>query len=414
MPRKNIVGAPLLGSLCVLGECFSAQTPPADSPGFRPERDRNGDERLTVHVRINDQPAKLWFDTGVAGDIVMFSHVLPKFGLKPAQALVEIGDSPGRARGVTSEPAKLEIFGTTDSAASLGIIQVPGDVEPLSTGDGLLGWPGVRDNIWFFNLGDETPSVVPLAEYPSAAQLEELSAIGLTVEESNTLKLRFAKTEADAPRIWLIVDTGSSDGVKLSPGLWQDCVKAVPSAPRTVRTEYMFGDGSRVREILWAAQISVGALIIRDVPVTQAGPAFLHDLAPGEEVVVLGLYALKRLSLFVDAANRRAAAYAINGPPPPFDHNRFGLGFAPLDGKTGDLVAHVVVGSPAAGADVRTGDVLVSVDGVPAETWWADPRPKLEAPAGTVSKFELRRGSATIVREVVAADILGPVPAPSN
>jgi len=414
MPRTNTAGALLLGTLCVLSGCFSAQTPPVDSPGFALERDRNGDERLLVHVRINEQPAKLIFDTGMGGGIVMFSHVLSKFGLKPAEALVESGGGPGWARVVTSEPAKLEIFGSTDSAANLGIIQVPADVEPLSAGDGFLGWPEVKDNIWFFNLGDETPLVAPLVDYPSATQLAELSAIGLTVEEGNVLKLGFEKIEAGAPRVWLMVDTGASDGVKLSPGLWQNCVKAAPSAPRSVHTEYMVGDGFRVREILWAAQLSVGALIIRDVPVTQAGPAYLREVAPGEEVVVLGLYALKRLGLIVDAANKRAAVYPRDTTPPPFDHNRIGLAFAPLDGETGDLVAHVTAGSPAANADVRTGDVLVSVDGAPADVWWAGPPRSHYAPAGTVSKFELRRGAATIVREVVAADILGPVRAPSN
>jgi S1-C subfamily serine protease len=70
------------------------------------------------------------------------------------------------------------------------------------------------------------------------------------------------------------------------------------------------------------------------------------------------------------------------------------------------LIAHVIPGTPAALADIRNGDVLVSVDGRPAADWWNDPNATWNLPPGTKVELNLQRGNAVIHRTVIAQDIL--------
>ena len=110
----------------------------------------------------------------------------------------------------------------------------------------------------------------------------------------------------------LLVDTGDPMGVGLSAALWHDWRAAHPRAPSTTRVYATPGIGMIEREEAWADEIQLGNLRLTDVPVYEvpAGLAEQFDNLAG----TLGMYALSRMDLVVDANHR--TAYAHPRPPP--------------------------------------------------------------------------------------------------
>jgi hypothetical protein len=231
-----------------------------------------------------------------------------------------------------------------------------------------------------------------------------------TVPADATLSLQPARGRP-GPR--LIVDTGHDGGIMLPPARWREWRAAHPNAPVTIDGGWMAGDGARIHEVAWADEIAVGDLVFRGVPVEEALPAYLGEAAAGEEIVGLGVAALKRLDLIVDARAHLAHATALSSPPPGLPHNRTGVVFMPKAEGGDELVAHVLTGGPAFRAGMRDGDVLLKVNRQDIAGWrqWPDGLRRVyngRAPAGTPWEFTVRRDGELHTLKFVAENLIGP------
>jgi hypothetical protein len=284
---------------------------------------------------------------------------------------------------------------------TLAVIPPPGSIDDVGF-DGFIGWPAFGENLLLFQIANADAPVVPLLEFPTVP-----GAIELTVADDHTLALNFATNPSGGPK--LLIDTGHAGGVALSPARWRAWRTTHPQARVTMQTGWMPAEGYVAEEIAWADEIQVGPLVLHQVPVMQAGATYLQHAHDGQEMVALGLFALKRLDLVVDGRTKRALIQPKDSSPlARFQHNRIGATFLPAAGPELKLVAHVLPLTPAAEADVRTGDILVTVNGQAAADWWKGDSGGFRASAGTEFQLVLLRDTRQIQRRVVARDILGP------
>jgi C-terminal processing protease CtpA/Prc len=100
----------------------------------------------------------------------------------------------------------------------------------------------------------------------------------------------------------------------------------------------------------------------------------------------------------------------------PYKHNRLGAVFVPRDLQSDDLIAHVIVGSPAYEAGLQDGDILLKEDGRDVTNWRTGGTPNTpfrEQPAGTKLELTLKRGDKIFKTTAVLRNILPP-DAPKN
>ena len=360
---------------------------------------------VTDNIRINGTSAHLIVDTGSGLPITLFSPSLAKFGMKIVERGSPATDTkPGRVVPDVSQPCKIEVFGKTFHSVKLPVLPIP----PWAGGeeeDGIVGWSAIRSNVWWLSLAER--AIAPLETVPSDALTWTKFSI---VEDDNQLSLRFADAAAPVPRI--IIDTGNASGLMLPPPKWREWSTTHSTAPRTLDTDWMFGSPTSLKEESWADEIHVGNLVLHDIPVMEAEPAYVRTAAPREDIVVMGLGALKRIDLVLDGEHGVAYARASGAPAPPYKHNRIGADFIPADENSSELIAHVLAGSPAAEAGIREGDQLLQVDGQDMADWRTHPK-RLDAiksyyPPGTEFSVTLKRGDQIIRTTITTRDILTP------
>jgi hypothetical protein len=362
------------------------------------------DDRILVEAKINGEPIKLAFDTGAA-ELVIFRAMAEKLGVKVLPPPPDIAPKPGEVVISRTEPLKIELFGQT-SEARIGVFDHPAALPPDV--DGLLGWSNVRQNIWYLSgssLKFRGLPTVP-AEAASWTKLRQVR------DRPQQLCLELDRA-ASAPPAYLGIDTGASSGVRLSPGAWADWRARHPAQLGTLDAYYMPGAGLVVAEEFWAKDIDLGGLVLHDVPVVRMNEAEVNRYPPGT-LAVLGLNAMKRMDAVLDGPADAAYLLPLATSPRPYDHNRLGAVFVPVDvERSNDLVAHVAPGSPAAAAGVRDGDALLMIDQMDVTPWRTKPgilplSRFWNQPPGTKMRLTLRRGHQTLVVPVVLATIVGP------
>ncbi len=394
-----------LGLYLVLGAALLASGSP-ESPGRLWAEAVNGGKIATkdTAVRINDKAVRLIWDTGTGFPLVLFEHAAKRLGLRIVVPPKEL--NPGQVILGETEGCRTVIFGETPQEGSLAVASVPEDVRVWKdeTMDGVLGWPLMRTNIWGFFISDR--DFYQIAAVPALGP--EWSHFEIP-DDADTLSLRVANDTRGIQRV--LVDTGNSDGILLPPDQWRAWREANPTAPITLQVSYIAGAKEpSCFEESWAEKFTIGSLVIENVPIREADSAYYLTFAkPGEKIAALGLAAIERIELIVDAPNSVAHARTGTTPAPGYSHNRLGAAFIP---KGNDLVVRVAPGSPAAIAGLRDGDILLKVDGYVVSKWKSDPRwhkyTRGDVPVGTTRVFTVRRGSSKYKISVVARDILAP------
>ena len=184
----------------------------------------------------------------------------------------------------------------------------------------------------------------------------------------------------------------------------------------TEHADFIPASGLVVGDEVWATEISLGPLVLTEVPLIEASRTDI-GLGGADYQATLGLTALKRLDLILDGKKGLAYLHLRKSPPLPYQHNRLGAVFTPLSLEGGDLLAHVAEGSPAEKAGIRPGDILLKIDDLDVTRWHSDPSILplsrfWERPAGTKLQLTCTRGQDTITINVVLVDILGPEVSP--
>lgn len=255
------------------------------------------------NASVNTRPATIWLDTG-AYSTTLFSAGARRLGL---------GSS------VLSPPTPLSFEGQT-LTAPLPIFHLPWAVrltvlfKRSSVPDGVVGWPEIRDNILVFDADRHTVRSVPQLPREIAGWLK------LKVVPGDWLFLEVPLTDGKTGTVE--VDTGSFFGLQMSPAQWTAWQAAHRQSilPSTLGGVGSFG--VHVFHTGWADEIRLGPLTLTDVvvenlPANQA--AVIQRSDPGAQAAwCLGLRALNRLDLVVDAKNGFAYVHPRPPPGPPY------------------------------------------------------------------------------------------------
>ena len=270
-----------------------------------------------TEIRINGLTAQLALDTGAGEHVILFAPSLARLRLDITRPVPpDPTPVPGRAQLGVIAPVDVELFGRVFLRTPLPFVAVPLGISTENHVDGVIGWPAIADGRWDFSLGDTPPSAGKISRLPA----DLAGWTRFSVAPGTTLSLRFTDAGPLAPR--LMIDTGNDDGVLLAPAAWRAWLAAHPYARRTMHAAVIYGQPVKVHEGAWADEINIHGLQFRGVPVREADPAYLRDAAPGEDIVVLGLAALKRLDLILDGTTRTAHAKPSITPPPRSQPNR--------------------------------------------------------------------------------------------
>jgi hypothetical protein len=367
-------------------------------------------ELLLVDGLINDQPARFAFDTG-ASDLILFPKSAARFGVKWTNQPANVQLLPGQVPLGVTEECKFTLS-QSSSRLYFRVFDLPSYPSALAREiDGILGWKPLNQNIFRISAADSK------VEYLRKMPEETESWIKLQIKsKSEVLVLEIPLTGTNQSTV--LVDTGAGKGVTISPQRWSEWKAAHARQPRTIDSYYMPGAGIVVKEEAWAGEFNFGPLLLTDVPIMEANQVELSAGGEGCDAS-LGLAALKQFDFILDGKNGFAYFHPKPDPRAPYQHNRLGAVFAPGDSSGGDLVGHVVDGSPAAEAGIRNGDVLLKIGDLDATKWQTDPAVLplsrfWNRPAGEKLELTLKRGAETLKKTVVLKDILGPEKIPTS
>lgn len=362
------------------------------------------DERILLKAKINGKPVRLCFDSG-SNVGALCPQTVQKLGLKfiptPTNALWQ-----GFLAGNT-EVCTLTIDGTEGKTSFL-VLDLPAYISQnlISDFDGLIGNYLISGNITRIDAGAR--ELTFLAKVPTeTAQWSRLSVL------TNFGVLDLQVLHEGHTNGVLCIDTGSSYGLELPVQEWHQWRQAHPQSPITIDTISSLDEGFFVTEEAWADEISVGPVVLTDVPIMCAEPGHANRWGAQYDGT-FGLAALKRLDIIVDGNNGRAYLRAKKTRPSVYRHNRLGAIFAVTTTQTNLAVAQVVEGGPAYEAGVRNGDILIKVDEVTVKGWTDDWRSRFYLPAGTKLNLALKRDGKTFTTTVTLREILQPSPIKSK
>ena len=360
-----------------------------------------GEERLWMEATINGKPARLAFDTG-ASHLILFARGAAQLGLSFTNAPKDARVDPGQVPMGTTEECDLQIADGI-VRTRFGVVEIPATVR--TTVDGVVGWQPLRENIMSVDACKGT--VTFLNKIPKEATKWKKFKL-----QTHSMILRFEIPSRNRDPSVIVVDTGSEGGVELSLAQWQEWKAAHSNQPTTLNAHYTPHTGLVVAEEGWAKKLVFGDLQITEVSVREANKL---NAAFGftDRESLFGLAALKRVDLIIDGKRGFAYLHPKDSPPLPYEHNRLGAVFVPRDLESDDLIAHVLNGSPAWEAGIRSGDVLTSIEELDVTKWRTDPSVLplsrfWERPPGTKFELALKRGDKALKTDVVLRQILSP------
>lgn len=196
---------------------------------------------------------------------------------------------------------------------------------------------------------------------------------------------------ADVP-VKLHLDLGQTSALSLIPGSRPDIV--VPDA--AVTSEGWGLSGRVVKQMGRVDELRLGRQHLRDV--VCSFPLAGHATAGGRQGVI-GLGVLSRFRVILDYPGQRMILEETPSTHAPFELDMSGIAFFPH----GEVysVKRIRRGSPAAQSGLRTGDRLISLDGVPAECLrLRDLKARLSGGDGETVRLVVRR-QHTVVEEVL-------------
>ncbi len=336
--------------------------------------------RMTLDARINGRKICLVFDTGSAVSLTIWERTAESLSLKTRQE-----------EGKRVATFALETAGGTWPEAKALVM----NFLPFPEVDGVIGWPALRDAAWRVNW--EQHCLQALTDVPR----EVLSWQVLNIDD----RMPVAALPAEDEKGGLIyLDTGSPDGVALSNARWEKWTSEAPGGPETLSSGYMPAAGGLfVTEVRWAEQIQVGSLKVEEVLVEKNVYKWPRLDA------VFGIEALKHFEMVMDL---KAGKIYLKQRPyfgEEAEYNRLGAAFVPASVDSVKLVGHVLKESPAYRAGLRSGDILLKVDGIDMTQWRTDPSILKKkfwfAPAATEYMLEIERDGERHIIPVVLEEI---------
>jgi hypothetical protein len=362
------------------------------------------DDRIALKGVVNGHPVKLIVDTGAGADILLWQTATASLGLSITPPPADLKLPPGQIPLGRSNATTVEVFGRTFPDVQISVVALPSFVPADS--HGMIGWTAISQARQAFYVAERRFTTV--AELPS----EKDGWVRLALlKESKVLELVIGPAQY---REHVLVDTGSSDGIKLSAEKWRAWRAAHPRQPVTRMAYFNPLHGVVVGEESWDDDFVLEGLHFRGVAVASSAAVDVnYEGTPFSAII--GLRALERIDLVTDGAAGIALARSRSGPPAPYQHNRLGAVFTPRDASSDDLVAEVAEGTPAARAGIRQGDVLLAIDRLDVTPWRTQPgilplSRFWSQPPGTKLVLRVRRDNRSFEIPVTLVNILGPNP----
>ena len=361
------------------------------------------EDRIRLPVVINGKQETFAFDTGFGSPLVLLRPTAEKMGLKitPPPANAQAG--PGKVLLDETEACTVTLLGRTETVP-LNVLDPPVGVALEEAG--IVGWPVLgREIVRFKATGNNEHLSIE-----TALPAEATGWLKVRVVPGQTLSLEIPSRDGEP--ICLNVDTGASDGVVLQADRFREWRKKNPRAGATLTARIQPAPGLMVSEEVWADEIALGQITLRNVPLVEGTSGDFRGAAPNT-IAIVGMAALRRLDLVVDGRNGAAFVRPSANPAGAYNHNRLGAVFVPHDGQSGDLIASAAPHSPAERAGVRNGDVLVKIDSLDVTEWRTKPgilpmSGFWTRPSGTRLVLTLMRGDKTMIVSVILEEILGP------
>lgn len=363
------------------------------------------DEHLVLDARINGQPVRLAFDTGMGGEFMLFSSAAEKLNLKfsPPDPNTRVG--PGQFPVGWTDVQKVQVGDCAAVVGPLAVVDMPPYLNPGF--DGIIGWLALSNNVLSLDWSTRTLDIFTNDE----KTLGDWTKCRIQTNTDVTLVLPGKDGESEI----IALDSGDTHGVKLNPDDWREWEISSAGRPMSFEAYYSPASGLAISKEGWADRIALGTLALTEVPVMQAdsSDAALHSAPQSRYVATLGLAAMKRLDIIIDG--RRGFAYLRpkKTPPVPYAYNHLAAVFVPHDLQSDDLVAHVIKGGPGYNAGIRDGDVLLKIGHLDCTLWRIDPNVLplsrfFEAAEGTQLELTLKRGDKVFKTTAVLKNILPP------
>ena len=338
--------------------------------------------RIFVNGSINGTDVRLLLDTG-ASHTALFRSSADKLGI--------VGENPSVADPTglpLTEKFDLGMFGKEMN------LQLPMiDYNPQEPIVGVLSWMNLGARTLMIDGRDRTVSIPEKAPNPKRWQRWNREL------RSQQLFLRLTNNGSYAGR--LLFDSGAVCGLRVRPEIWSKWRSENPNAPVTLST-FRFGLGDTiVHEITWVREFQLGDMTFYDValsPITQ------EEAKKGgrEYLGMFGIEALRSMRVLID---RETDTIYTESIPPAQIHNRLGAVFVADEQNGGMLTAHLLPGTPAEEAGLRSGDILVAITGLRALEENAVNQLFLQ-PAGTQLTLKVKREDGEIELGVQLKDLL--------
>ncbi len=346
------------------------------------------DERIIFKAKINGQSVRLAFDTG-AEFTILFRQTAKRLKLDVTEPPANAKVGPGQVPVGRTEECRFEL-GNSIFKARFRVLDLPRHIDPGM--DGILAWANIQDAIVWISA--DTKRLSTLAALPE--NMDKWTKWNIR-KDSRCLEIKVPLALGKDGTI--LIDTGGSFGVELTPQRWKQWRDKHRDQPVSVRADYTPGIGIKIHEVAWADSLNIGKFSLTDVPVAESAP--VRTLMFTNYQATLGLFALTRLDIIIDGKN--ACIYTRPNPKPTsrYQYNRLGAVFVPANKKSDDLVAHVAENSPAQEAGIRNGDVLRRIGDFDVTKWRTDPRVLplsrfWSRPAGTELELTLARGNTPV------------------
>jgi hypothetical protein len=364
----------------------------------------SADDRIWIGATVNGKFAHLYFDTGACG-ITLLSKGATRLDL----AFAPPPDfTPDPFRIPLTKTAEYDFeFANEKSKRAFFVAKVPDSVATVE--DGSVGWLSELFTNKVISVDSRLGNVAILPTLPPETKKWNSWHI-----RTNGCILALEIQTSAASTTFVNLDTGSDAGVMLCPKRWRSWQASHTNRASTLNAYYTKGAGLVVAEKAWANKLTIGNLVLQDVPVMEANQADLAMSGDGFEAT-LGLAALKHLDVILDGKQFVAYVKPSDAANVPYKHNCLGAVFTPEDLVTlrGDyLVARVAPGSPAFLAGIRDGDRLLKYNDHDVVGWQTNAAviPGFQSSSNLPPvRLTLERGTNTFTVYVIPKPILGSV-----
>lgn len=336
---------------------------------------------VLVPVRINGLERRLTFILDTGAPTVLRKQLADELGLTTSNNSTLQDAAGAELASASIELESVQVGELVMRHVAAFAAELPSLAETCVQIDGVLGVGAVRGTGFLdrtaieIDYGESTLALAPTAaELTPGGSIVKVQRHELMPDGSSVVTTPIADVAIDGKRHWVLLDTGNTGSVDVSPGFFVDLGRSFDEPGLVTRTGSLSQTATTVLSgVSYETRfetLGLGDSTLRGVPITVERADPPHPEPPGARRVLLGYQLLRNFRLVLDVAGGVARFVPIPGTDPSDATRNLGFSWRDRDGKI--VVVTMVTGGPAARAGVVLGDELVAVDGAPVVS--GDPR----------------------------------------